>query len=158
MEITANGSFVLDGDVQAVVDSLAYAVEFEPDDISLAAEIASERRDRLMYGELSAQSVIYKPIDTVQSLSDILATKRLYASSRAESDEPDWESRSLCVETAPHVFTEGAISATNIAKKICALCPVIDACLEDALDHGITARPGVRGAMSERARQRYVAA
>lgn len=46
--------------------------------------------------------------------------------------DPWWDS-ALCATTDPEIFTPNPGDSTRPAKRICAACPVIDACLVDAL-------------------------
>lgn len=51
-------------------------------------------------------------------------------------ETPDaWMASALCTETDPEIFTGDQGDTTAPAKRICAKCPVIGACLQWALDH-----------------------
>ncbi len=49
---------------------------------------------------------------------------------------PDWTG-ALCAQTDPELFFPDRTNISNgyLAKKICAKCPLIDKCLDYALDH-----------------------
>lgn len=49
----------------------------------------------------------------------------------------DWRERALCAEVDPELFfPEGQGASSNEAKRVCAACDVIDACLAFALAEG----------------------
>lgn len=64
-----------------------------------------------------------------------------------------WQDEALCAQTDPELFFPEKGGSTTEAKKVCRQCPVIDECLEWAID----AREdhGVWGGMSERERTAY---
>lgn len=67
-----------------------------------------------------------------------------------------WQESSLCSDPGidPDIFFPSDGAGVEVARKICAICPVIAPCLEDAL----TRREinGVRGGTSERERKRIL--
>lgn len=75
----------------------------------------------------------------------------------------DWRTQALCARPDMADYREtffphpGETAKANLAKQICAACPVRAACLEDALrveaGRGHENRHGVRGGLS--AKQRY---
>jgi WhiB family redox-sensing transcriptional regulator len=75
--------------------------------------------------------------------------------------DADWMERGLCRDIAPSVFFPSDGVGVEIARAICADCPVARPCLEYALENKID--HGVWGGCSERerrriARQRRIAA
>lgn len=64
-----------------------------------------------------------------------------------------WMQSASCAEADPEAFfPENDRTGTFDAKRVCAKCPVIDPCLQYALDHG--ERYGIWGGHSERERFR----
>ena len=66
--------------------------------------------------------------------------------------QSDWRSRATCRHTDPDLFfpegSEGpALRATELAKRICSVCPVRERCLLWALDH--SAPFGIWGGLTE---------
>ena len=47
---------------------------------------------------------------------------------------PQWTSNALCAETDPELFFPEKGGNTRPAKDVCRRCPVVDACLQYALD------------------------
>lgn len=66
--------------------------------------------------------------------------------------ENDWMASGLCRERAPAVFFPHDGVGVDIARRICAECPVKSPCLEYALSNHID--HGVWGGASERERRR----
>ena len=66
----------------------------------------------------------------------------------------DWMARGKCKEVAPDVFFPSDGMGVLVAQRICAECPVAEACLEYALEHHID--HGVWGGASERERRRIL--
>ncbi len=66
----------------------------------------------------------------------------------------EWMSRGLCASVPPSTFFPSDGAGVEAARKICAGCPVKDACLEHALTHRID--HGVWGGCSERERRRIL--
>lgn len=64
----------------------------------------------------------------------------------------NWRDDGLCAQTDPEAFFPNKGESVAPAKAICARCPVIDRCLEYALDND--ERFGVWGGTSERERRR----
>lgn len=73
----------------------------------------------------------------------------------AESDN-EWMALGTCRNHAPEVFFPSDGVGVEIAKRICADCPVRSECLEYALENRID--HGVWGATSERQRRRILKA
>jgi WhiB family redox-sensing transcriptional regulator len=63
-----------------------------------------------------------------------------------------WMADGKCREMPPEIFFPSDFVGVEIAKRICADCPVRESCLEYALFHKI--EHGVWGGASERARRR----
>lgn len=70
--------------------------------------------------------------------------------------EPNWMARGLCATQPPEVFFPSDGVGVEVAKRICAKCPVVDGCLEYALTNRID--HGVWGGTSERQRRRILKA
>jgi WhiB family redox-sensing transcriptional regulator len=68
--------------------------------------------------------------------------------------DTDWMAMGKCREVAPAVFFPSDGLGVQAAQKICADCPVSDACLEYALTNRID--HGVWGGRSERERRRIL--
>ena len=68
-----------------------------------------------------------------------------------EPDEASWEADALCRQVDPELWFPGEGDNPRNAKRICARCPVRDACLEYALTHD--ERFGVWGGLSGRERR-----
>ena len=66
----------------------------------------------------------------------------------------DWMARGKCKEVAPDIFFPNDGMGVLVAQRICAECPVSEACLEYALEHHID--HGVWGGASERERRRIL--
>jgi len=64
----------------------------------------------------------------------------------------DWMAGGNCRDEAPAVFFPSDGVGVEVARRICATCPVKDPCLEYALRNGID--HGVWGGASERERRR----
>jgi WhiB family transcriptional regulator, redox-sensing transcriptional regulator len=63
----------------------------------------------------------------------------------------DWMASGLCAQTDPDEFYPDRGGSARQAKAVCARCPVITECLEDAIVHD--ERYGVWGGLSERERR-----
>lgn len=70
--------------------------------------------------------------------------------------EPNWMAKGLCANQPPEVFFPSDGVGVEVAKRICAKCPVVDGCLEYALSNRID--HGVWGGCSERQRRRIIKA
>lgn len=68
--------------------------------------------------------------------------------------DTDWMRRGLCRELAPSTFFPNDGVGVDAARRICAACPVQQACLEYALAERID--HGVWGGASERERRRIL--
>jgi WhiB family redox-sensing transcriptional regulator len=68
--------------------------------------------------------------------------------------ELDWMARGLCANVPPSTFFPSDGVGVELARRICASCPVREACLEYALDSRID--HGVWGGCSERERRRIL--
>ena len=64
----------------------------------------------------------------------------------------DWMAEGSCRTVPPSVFFPSDGGGVEVARRICATCPVKDPCLEYALRNGID--HGVWGGASERERRR----
>jgi WhiB family redox-sensing transcriptional regulator len=69
-------------------------------------------------------------------------------------NEHAWMARGLCVSIPPATFFPSDGAGVEAARKICAPCPVREACLEHALANRID--HGVWGGCSERERRRIL--
>jgi WhiB family redox-sensing transcriptional regulator len=63
-----------------------------------------------------------------------------------------WMAEGTCAQTDPEAFFPVKGGSTREAKKVCADCPVREACLEYALERD--ERYGIWGGMSERDRRK----
>ncbi len=70
--------------------------------------------------------------------------------------EPNWMARGLCANQPPETFFPSDGVGVEVAKRICAMCPVKEPCLEYALANRID--HGVWGGCSERQRRRILKA
>lgn len=68
--------------------------------------------------------------------------------------ELDWMARGRCSELPPSTFFPSDGAGVEVARKICAECPVATECLEHALVNRID--HGVWGGCSERERRRIL--
>lgn len=68
--------------------------------------------------------------------------------------ELDWMTRGLCTNVPPSTFFPSDGVGVDVARKICASCPVQQLCLEHALANRID--HGVWGGCSERERRRIL--
>jgi WhiB family redox-sensing transcriptional regulator len=92
------------------------------------------------------------------TLSPVATTKPCEAVSidsipaAGSSRSTEWMSLGICRNFAPEVFFPADGAGVEKARKICAVCPVKEHCLEYAVSEQI--EHGVWGGMSERARRR----
>ncbi len=70
--------------------------------------------------------------------------------------DTDWMDRGLCRSYPPETFFPSDGVGVEVAKRICAECPVKAECLDHALDNRID--HGVWGGTSERQRRRILKA
>ena len=68
--------------------------------------------------------------------------------------ETEWMARGNCAAKAPSLFFPSDGVGVEVARRICATCPVKDQCLEHALANRID--HGVWGGASERQRRRIL--
>jgi WhiB family redox-sensing transcriptional regulator len=68
----------------------------------------------------------------------------------------NWMDNGICRNHPPATFFPSDGVGVEVAKRICATCPVLDTCLEYALDNHID--HGVWGGTSERQRRRILKA
>ena len=68
----------------------------------------------------------------------------------------NWMDDGICRNHKPDLFFPSDGVGVEVAKRICATCPVVDTCLEFALDNHID--HGVWGGTSERQRRRLLKA
>lgn len=68
--------------------------------------------------------------------------------------DSDWMARGACTNVPPSTFFPSDGVGVDVARKICAECPVRELCLEHALHHHID--HGVWGGCSERERRRIL--
>lgn len=64
---------------------------------------------------------------------------------------PAWYTDALCAQVDPEIFFPVKGGSTRDAKTVCRACPVRQACLDYALDEGIT--DGIWGGFSTKARR-----
>jgi WhiB family transcriptional regulator, redox-sensing transcriptional regulator len=69
-------------------------------------------------------------------------------------DDMGWMEQGLCRDRTPATFFPSDGVGVDVARKICAGCPVKDGCLEYALENRID--HGVWGGCSERERRRIL--
>jgi WhiB family redox-sensing transcriptional regulator len=67
-----------------------------------------------------------------------------------------WMDNGICRDHLPATFFPSEGVGVEVAKRICATCPVVDTCLEYALENHID--HGVWGGTSERQRRRILKA
>ncbi|WP_419863207.1 WhiB family transcriptional regulator [Candidatus Poriferisodalis sp.] len=72
----------------------------------------------------------------------------------SESLAAEWVTFRRCTDIDPNVFFPNDGAGVIVAQKVCAECPVADACREYALANNIT--HGVWGGTSERQRRRIL--
>lgn len=63
-----------------------------------------------------------------------------------------WQTDALCAQTDPEAFFPEKGGSTRDAKRVCAACPVSEACLDYAMEHD--EKFGIWGGLSERERRR----
>jgi WhiB family transcriptional regulator, redox-sensing transcriptional regulator len=68
--------------------------------------------------------------------------------------DTEWMARGLCTNVPPSRFFPSDGAGVELARKICAECPVKEPCLEHALEERID--HGVWGGCSERERRRIL--
>jgi WhiB family redox-sensing transcriptional regulator len=68
--------------------------------------------------------------------------------------DTEWMAKGLCTNVPPSRFFPSDGAGVEVARRICADCPVKDDCLEHALAHRID--HGVWGGCSERERRRIL--
>ena len=68
--------------------------------------------------------------------------------------DTEWMARGKCKEVVPDLFFPSDGMGVLAAQRICAECPVVDACLQYALDERVD--HGVWGGKSERERRRML--
>lgn len=68
------------------------------------------------------------------------------------AEMPDWFDDALCAQVDTELFYPEKGQSTREAKRVCAACPVRDACLDYALEHH--ERFGIWGGKSERERRK----
>jgi WhiB family redox-sensing transcriptional regulator len=68
--------------------------------------------------------------------------------------DTEWMAKGLCTNVPPARFFPSDGAGVEVARRICADCPVKEACLEHALVHRID--HGVWGGCSERERRRIL--
>lgn len=69
-----------------------------------------------------------------------------------DSNNKDWQAKSLCAQTDPEAFFPEKGGSTREAKKVCLVCEVRDECGDHALANG--ERHGIWGGLSERERRK----
>lgn len=69
-----------------------------------------------------------------------------------DADERSWMLEATCLDADPEAFFPEKGGSTREAKRICAMCPVREPCLQYALEH--EERFGIWGGLSERERRR----
>ncbi len=74
--------------------------------------------------------------------------------SRPDETETDWMADGNCAHQPPSLFFPSDGVGVDVARRVCADCPVKELCLEYALTHRID--HGVWGGCSERERRRIL--
>ena len=69
-------------------------------------------------------------------------------------EEQEWSEQALCAQVDPEMFFPEKGGSTKQAKMLCRSCPVVDECLNYALEND--ERFGVWGGFSERERRRLL--
>ena len=87
-------------------------------------------------------------------LTKIAGRRRKMGAERESVMNSEWMAEGKCKEVAPDVFFPNDGMGVLVAQRICAECPVSEACLEYALEHHID--HGVWGGASERERRRIL--
>ncbi len=80
------------------------------------------------------------------------ATAELAMQLNADVSEREWMLEAKCLDADPEAFFPEKGGSTREAKRICAVCPVREECLEYALAND--ERFGIWGGLSERERRR----
>ncbi len=92
-------------------------------------------------------------IERINARRENIASNTTSGTSEGEATgrlRTDWAGRGSCVQADPDaLFVRGA--AQQVAKMVCAKCPVVAECLADALDN--RTEFGVWGGMTERERR-----
>jgi WhiB family redox-sensing transcriptional regulator len=83
---------------------------------------------------------------------DRVTTSHAPWSFSSAADPEPWKAEAVCAQTDPDAFFPEKGGTTRDAKRICYGCPVIDQCLDYALEH--EERYGIWGGFSERERRR----
>ncbi|WP_277754896.1 WhiB family transcriptional regulator [Pseudactinotalea terrae] len=78
---------------------------------------------------------------------------QLLAGVPADGAAYDWRDEAQCAQTDPEAFFPDKGGSTREAKMVCATCPVLQECLEWAIQTGETF--GVWGGLTERERRAY---
>lgn len=78
----------------------------------------------------------------------------LIAIERLVGDPPEWTLASICTSVDPEIFYPEKGGSTREGKKVCRARPVVNACLQYALDN--QERFGIWGAHSERERRKLL--
>ena len=68
--------------------------------------------------------------------------------------EPDWSTQAACRGLDPLIFYPATDEEAEVAKAVCAACPVQEECLEHAIER--REHNGVWGGATERERQRII--
>ena len=68
--------------------------------------------------------------------------------------EPDWSTQAACRGLDPLIFYPATDEEAEVAKAVCATCPVQEECLEHAIER--REHNGVWGGATERERQRII--
>ena len=114
-------------------------------------------------GELPYQNPAYVPEETTDSrnintstVQDMLDLDSPQEALRRERRDSPWMAEANCNNHPPAVFFPSDSVGVELAKKICATCPVIQSCLEHALANRID--HGVWGGTDEKQRRRILKA
>jgi len=94
--------------------------------------------------------------NTSGTFSPRSALKEMMDTTPAPEREQPWMLKALCRDTSPANFFPSDGVGVEVAKRVCAECPVKAACLEYALEYRID--HGVWGGASERERRRILRA
>lgn len=92
-------------------------------------------------------------LDFAINLGDLFTPVRML---RRMETTTDWMDNGICRDHLPATFFPSDGVGVEVAKRICATCPVVNTCLEYALENHID--HGVWGGTSERQRRRIMKA
>jgi WhiB family redox-sensing transcriptional regulator len=116
--------------------------ETEPADIGIIAEPSND----------AAPDASTRKRELVRTITVISADVTAEQDVPEVAEEESWQDFGLCAQTDPESFFPEKGGSTRISKQICSNCPVIQECLNWALE--TDERFGIWGGLSERERRR----